>query len=391
MDLGRRRFLAAAELRMLPTIDAIEARLAEVDARLERERRWLGETGQAAVLLASPSDLASITPGGDSRVAVDARDGVGAVLVTGTGAYLLTSNIELPRLLDEEVGGLPLEPVVYPWYEPDDVPAMLGKLTDLSHTVSDTGAFGLPAVDAEFAPLRYALLEPEVRRFRALGADAAAAVEAACRAARPGDSELDIAAEVAAESGRRNIVPLVDLVAADESIGRYRHPLPTRTRLRHTLLVALTGRRHGLHASLTRMVNFGPPDDDLAARHAAVLRVAAQVNLHSRPGAQLSDVPVAGPDQYATEGFPDEWQRHHQGGLTGYAGREVFATPRAHHRLEPWQATAWNPSITRVKSEDTVLVTPDGPEALTRTDDWPQVHVELPAGSLQRPALLQQS
>ncbi|HKE53135.1 MAG TPA: hypothetical protein VKE25_16655, partial [Actinomycetes bacterium] len=190
--------------------------------------------------MASQSDFAWITAGGDSRVAVDARDGVGAALVTDAGAYLLTSTIELPRLVDEEVGRLPLEPVVYPWHEPDGVPAVLEKLTDLSHTVSDTGAFGLPAVDAEFAPLRYTLLEPEVRRFRALGADAAEAVEAACRAARPGDTELDIAAAVAAESGRRNIVPLVDLVAADERIGRYRHPLPTRTRLRHTLLVALT-------------------------------------------------------------------------------------------------------------------------------------------------------
>jgi Xaa-Pro aminopeptidase len=376
---------------MLSAIDAIDERLAEVNTKLERVRRWLGETGRAAILLASQSDFAWITAGGDSRVAVDARDGVGAVLITGASAYLLTSNIELPRLLDEEVGGLPLEPVVYPWYEPDGVPAMLGKLADLAHTVSDTGAFGLPAVDAEFAPLRYTLLEPEVRRYRALGADAAEAVEAACRAARPGDIELDIAAAVSAESGRRNIVPLVDLVAADERIGRYRHPLPTRNRLRRTLLVALTGRRHGLHASLTRMVSFGSPDDELAARHAAVLRVDALVNLQSHPGARLSDVLASAADQYATEGFPGEWQRHHQGGLTGYAGREIFATPRARHRLEPGQATAWNPSITRVKSEDTVLVTPDGPEVLTRTDDWPQVRVELPAGSLARPALLRQS
>jgi Xaa-Pro aminopeptidase len=376
---------------MLSPIDTIEERLTEVDTKLERVRRWLGETGRVAVLLASQSDFAWITAGADSRVAVDARDGVGAVLVTNASAYLLTSNIELPRLLDEEVGGLPLEPVVYPWYEPDGVSAMLGKLTDLSHTVSDTGAFGLAAVDAEFAPLRYTLLEPEVRRFRALGADAAQAVEVACRAARPGDTELDIAAAVAAECGRRNIVPLVDLVAADERIGRYRHPLPTRTRVRHTLLVALTGRRHGLHASLTRMVSFGSPDDDLAARHGAVLRVDALVNLQSRPGAQLSDVLAAAADQYATEGFPGEWERHHQGGLTGYAGREIFATPRARHRLEPWQATAWNPSITRVKSEDTVLVTLDGPEVLTRTDGWPQVRVEHPAGRLERPALLRQS
>src|SRR4030095_11962037 len=103
--------------------------------------------------------------------------------------------------------------------------------------------------------------------------------------------------------------------------------------LRRPLLFALTGRRHGLHASLTRMVSFGSPDDELAARHAAVLRVDALVNLQSHPGARLSDVLASAADQYATEGFPGEWQRHHQGGLNGDAGRAIFAQTRDPHRL----------------------------------------------------------
>jgi hypothetical protein len=69
-------------------------------------------------------------------------------------AYLLTSNIELRACSMRRSVGCRSNQCL-PWYEPEGVPAMLGKLTDLSHTVSDTGAFGLPAVDAEFAPLRY--------------------------------------------------------------------------------------------------------------------------------------------------------------------------------------------------------------------------------------------
>jgi hypothetical protein len=38
---------------MLSIIDAIDERLAEVNTKLERVRRWLGETGRAAILLAS--------------------------------------------------------------------------------------------------------------------------------------------------------------------------------------------------------------------------------------------------------------------------------------------------------------------------------------------------
>jgi hypothetical protein len=91
--------------------------------------------------------------------------------------------------------------------------------------------------------------------------------------------------------------------------------------------------------------------------------------------------------QYAAEGHPGEWELHHQGGLTGYRGRERFATPGEPLTLGPSQAVAWNPSLTRVKSEDTALVTADGPELLTLTSRWPRVEVRLPQGTVARPAL----
>jgi len=237
-------------------------RRAEVEEKLDRVRAWLDETDRDAVLLSSQPDFAWITGGGDNRVAVDARDGVAAVLVTRDTAFLLTTNIELGRLLDEEVPGLPFEAVPHPWHQPPRAAQTLRRLCDHGRAVSDTGALGLPEVEPELAPLRHTLLPPEIERFRALGVDAAEAVERACLTARPGDTELDVAAVAAvaaAECTRRGIVPLVDLVAADERIAAYRHPLPTRNRLRRTLLVALTGRRHGLHASLTRMVSLGGP------------------------------------------------------------------------------------------------------------------------------------
>lgn len=352
----------------------------EVPAKLEALRSWLDERSLQGVVVHSQAGFAWLTAGGHSHVSIGETAGVAAVLVTVPGAYLLTPTIERARLLDEEVGELGLEVVEFPWYRPLTVEG----LCDPSRTVADVEGLGLP-VAAMLAELRYTLCPEEIHRYRRLGADAAQAVEAACREARPGHSELAVAARVAAESTARGILPLVNLVAVDERIDRYRHPLPSPKPVRRRLMVALTGRRHGLHASLTRMVAFGPTDDEIADRHAAVRRVDARMLSQSRPGATLGAVLDAAIEQYQTEGYGGEWERHHQGGLTGYGGREIFATPGQPHRLDAGQALAWNPSITGVKSEDTVLVTAGGyPKVLTRTTGWPR---EGPVG-LERPLML---
>ena len=106
-------------------------------------------------------------------------------------------------------------------------------------------------------------------------------------------------------------------------------------------------------------------------------------------GASPADVFAAGVDQYRREGFAEEWRLHHRGGLTGYAGREIFGAPTADHRLEANQAVARNPSITRVKSEDTVLIHDDGFEILTATGEWPVEDVEINGTTVPRPSVLQ--
>ena len=367
---------------------ALVSRREETAAKLGVLRSWLARESLKAVLIGSQAGFAWVTAGGDSHVSLGAEAGAASVLVTAHDAFLLTANNELDRLLEEQVAGLGLTPEQWPWHEPHTARDLLERLCRTDRAVSDLGLLGLGPASAELGKLRHTLVPSEVGRYRQLGADAAEAVEAACRAARPGDRELDVAARVAAECRARDVLPLVNLVGGDGRIDRYRHPLPTTHRVQRVLLVALTGRRHGLHASLTRMVVFGPPDDERAARHQAVTRVDAGMLVASRPGTSLADVLGVAAEQYDREGFAGQWRLHHQGGLTGYAGREIFATPAADHRLAAGQAVAWNPSITGTKSEDTALVTAAGPELLTRSGSWPYEPVELPQGAVDRPLLL---
>ncbi|MGI9023096.1 MAG: M24 family metallopeptidase [Acidimicrobiales bacterium] len=360
----------------------------EVEAKLGAVRAWLAHERREGALFGSQADFAWLTAGADDHVSLDAAAGVASLLVTADDFFLLTKNNERPRIADEEVAGLDLTMVEWPWYDPDGLAAAVARLCPPDKAVSDIGHGGVAPAPPSLAALRFTLLPAEVERFRRLGVDAAEAVEAACLTARRGDAETDVAAVLARECGRRGILVLVNLVGADARIDAYRHPVPTSHRVDRTLLVALTGRRHGLHASLTRMVEFGEPDARRAAHHRACRRVDTRYLLESRPGAALVDVFARGVEQYEAEGFADEWRLHHQGGTTGYAGREVFGTPSADHRLDANQVVAWNPSITGAKSEDTVLVTDNGPEVLTRTAAWPQERVELTGGAMDRPVIL---
>jgi Xaa-Pro aminopeptidase len=355
--------------------------------KLSEVRRWLAKTGAGAVLVEGQGAFAWLTCGGDSHVSLGQQEGCASVLVTLDRVFLLAADNEVARILEEELSPLPLEAVTFPWHQPTLARSLVERVVGSRPVVSDLGQLGFARADPSFAALRFTLLPPEVERYRRLGQDAAEAVETACAEARPGQRERDVAARVVQGCAERRILPLVVLVAGDERIARYRHPLPTELAWKRTLLVSLTGRRHGLHASLTRMVSAGDPDAELSARMTAVQRVDAALLLSSRPGISLGEVLARGRAQYAAEGHPGEWELHHQGGLTGYLGRERFATPGEPLALGPDQAVAWNPSITRVKSEDTALVTRDGPELLTLTPTWPRVEIHLPQGTVERPAL----
>jgi antitoxin VapB len=116
-----------------------------------------------------------------------------------------------------------------------------------------------------------------------------------------------------------------------------------------------------------------------------VAEVDAAYLAASRPGATLGEVFAGGAAAYAAQGFPEEWRGHHQGGLAGYRGREVFAVPGEPTRIPGAAALAWNPSIKGgAKSEDTVLVTAEGVDVVTRTPDLG----ELETTGLPRPAIV---
>jgi hypothetical protein len=107
--------------------------------------------------------------------------------------------------------------------------------------------------------------------------------------------------------------------------------------------------------------------------------VDARVLVESRPGRTLGELFTVLERAYEEQGFPGEWRKHHHGGLTGHAGREVFATPYDDTTRPDICLLAWNRSVTGGgKSEDTALATVAGVEVITRTPGLPEI--EPPVG-----------
>ncbi|HEU5057396.1 MAG TPA: M24 family metallopeptidase, partial [Kofleriaceae bacterium] len=278
------------------------------------------------------------------------------------------------------------EPAVARWHEPGDPTAALTRGLAVGADCPLPGAVDL---GGEIGALRAQLVAAEGARFRELARRSAAAMDAAVRAIRPGMGERQIASLLAGETALRGVWPVVDLVATDERIRRFRHPLPVDKALERHAMVVLCGRKWGLVCSLTRFVHFGRLPDDLRRRQEAVARVDATFIAATRPGAAVKDVFARALEAYRQTGFAEEWTLHHQGGAAGYEPREYVGRPDSRETVAAGQAFAWNPSITGAKSEDTILVGGDRNEVMSEIAGWPAVEAVIDGASWRRPAVLE--
>lgn len=339
--------------------------------RRARLMRFLDQEGLDALVLRRPSSLAWAAGGARTYIDVSGEAGVAWLVVTRDEVRVVTSRIEVDRLQAEELPGDELRWTVLDW----DVD--LATAVPSGDRVGVDGVLaGRRDVSAALEAARRALLPAERELYRALGRDAAEALTTTARACGPGDDEHHWAARASAELVARGADPLVVLVAGQDRVGRYRHPLPTAARAGDLAMVVVCARRHGLFANVSRFVSAVPLTAEVADAQERLLRVEAAFLDATRPGTPVGRAFTEGTAAYGTHGFdPDEWRRHHQGGPTGYLSRDHIATAACTEPVEEGQAFAWNPSVPGLKVEDTVIATADGPEIVTVDPAWPTVEV----------------
>jgi Xaa-Pro aminopeptidase len=349
------------------------------------------------VFLSHRSNFAWITGGKNNYIPNNSSNGVASILATRESRVCFTNTIEGPRYREEELAGTGIEVVTYPWEDPKAGTKKLRELIagrKIAADPTDGGDFdrmgaGLAALSGDFSQLRWSLTDEEIARYREGGKRTSAALEAAARKVERNMTEFEIAALIDFEVNSRGMVPVVTLVAADDRVRKFRHPIATENRVRKYCMMVTCANFGGLISNMTRFVSFESLSDEIKKKQQAVCNVDVAVNFATKPGKTLGEMFGVIEKAYAENGFSGEQKLHHQGGSTGYAGREAFADPASSIKVLENQAFAWNPSITGVKSEDTILCAGKGIEFITTVSkDWPKVRGVAGGQALERADIL---
>src|SRR5215213_7185706 len=240
---------------------ATAERVRLVGQRLSELRNVLSGHAGRAIVLDTRRDFAWLTVGGQNHVLASAETGVAPVVVTPDDAVVIAPVNEFDRVGAEEVDGLPLRLVSVPWWDRAAAEAAVTQISGGRDRVLRASEIGV-----ELEALRTALDEHEHVRLEWLAGAARHATADVLAATRPGSTENELAAGVVASlTAVAARVPVV-LVASDERIERFRHPLSSEKAIERRVMVVVVAERWGLHVAHTEFREFRERPPALARR-----------------------------------------------------------------------------------------------------------------------------
>ncbi len=363
-----------------------QTRQDEVREKAEILRKYMAQDAFDAIVLTTSANIAWITAGARTYINIATDGAQGYVIVTPNKLIMLTDSVEAPRMKDEEqLEAAGFEFFIEPWHTRGNV---ANTLLTGKRIASDSLDFGAD-YRAQIKQLRSVFTEGERDKMRIIGAEAAEAISEVMYDIQPGMTEFEISGLLSEAAYARGGLATVNLVASDERIFNYRHPLPTTKEIDKYVMVVLCYRKFGLVASVTRLAHFGAIPDDILRRANAVGQADTDLILGTQAGKTMGDMFDIVRSSYARSGFAEAIEQHHQGGSVGYAPREFLALPSSEVPIAANQSFAWNPSVSGCKSEDTIVLTQQGIEVITEVSGWPVKEFTANGKSLARPSILE--
>lgn len=364
-------------------VSLLQTELPDIQKKISRLREFMVSAGYDAAVIGRADNFSWLTCGGSNRVVRNWESGFGILAITQQNIFLVSQIMDGPRIRDEELHGLEVEPVFLLWTEKsrEEKTAELLKEKRILSDIPIPGASLRPDL---FHNLHYPLTEKEMGRLRLLGKQSEEVLRKVADRVRPGTREDEIANHLALEGIECEVI----LVGSDERIAKYRHPNPTDKKVKQSLLLHPAIRKWGLHANVTRHVCFGTPSTDLARRYAAACKVHAAALGQCIPGTKFCDILEAEKAAYRMQGFAEEWKNHYQGGITGYLLSNAALCDSPANLVKESMAFDWFITITGAKSEELSLLGDEGVEVASLTGCWPRTFYESNGKKFPLPDIL---
>lgn len=359
-------------------------RRSDVDAKQRQVAALLEELEVDGLLVSTPENFAWLTSGATARGTLDPRAHP-LLYFTAEGRWLVSANVDTQRIFDEEIDALGFQAKEWPWHVGRD--AILEMLLE-KRVASDDPALGAVYAADRLAALRRVMSEYEKACCRALGQLVTHALEATARTFARGDSEREVAGQVAHRLIHRGGVPTAISVAADGRSRLYRQGSYTATPIRESAVLRVVARKYGLHATASRTVTFGAPEAQLRREYDACCKISATYLACTWPESIPSRMLSAGQRVYGLVGAESEWRFAPQGYLTGRAPVERVWTPRDEELVKADELVTWQTSIGAGLVCDTALVAESGAQPVTVPEAWPKKRIRAQGAEHIRPDIL---
>ena len=365
--------------------DPVARRRADVDAKQAAVARHLAEMGCEGAILFTPAHVAWFTGGMNVRglIAETERPGV---YTNGRQRWLVSSNVDGQRLFDEELDQLGFQ--LKEWQWPAGRAPLIGELLSGRKIACDRPFPGMPLIaDRLRADLR-PLLPSDMDRYLALGQLVAHAVEATTRTLTRGQTEQEVAGQVAHRLLHHGADLVGVSVAADDRGRRFRRSGFTAPPVDRVCPIQATGTRDGLHATVSRTVCFGKPSAPLRDEFSAACKVSAAYRAMGAAGRTVTHAAEAGRRVLKGTPFEHEWRHSQPGYGAGWHAAEELRRMGQDEPFVAGQAVVWQARVGSAAVVDTVIAQPDGVTPVTPPDGWPFKRIKIADQNYDVPDLL---
>ena len=366
------------------------ARRLVIDTRQKKMAEILAEHQLQGIILSRPEHLSWITAGAELTPAMHlGRHPIFAYL-SPTHRMMICDPTQSARLFEEELFGLGFLLKEFPLA--DGPHSILSSLVMGKTVAWDMRLDDRPSLRGALHTECQALSEAERNTLRRLGRALSLCVETTAATFKRGETERDIAAQLAHRMLREGVQPVHIQVLAEERARHYRSAAPKNQAVRNWVVISATGRREGLDVSLSRCVAFGMPTPQQVRDFDVAAMAQTTGAFFTRPEESVGVIAPKVRRILEKNGFADEWGR--ESSLSS-AGRPVSELPSI--SLAPTMSTipahsswAWQVSIGSARVCDTIVTDGEGFELVTMSkhSSWPAMEIAVKGQTVRRPGFL---